>query len=1092
MVQREAKCTPGFVQTFLEVLTNAVDHSFRTKVTEIKVEIDQKSGLITVTNDGTGIDTTMTSEGIRGPELVFGHMLSSSNFEDNSDNVVGQNGVGTKATNIFSQRFYVETVDAAAKPKKLYKQTWKHNMTAVEKPSIERLTGKIKPYTKIEFLPDYARFGMPKGLDNDSIAVLQKCVVDASAVTPPHTVVYLNEKPLKIKKFKEYCSMYVGDTPIVSEIVKDWEVAVCSSPDVFRHISFVNGLCTPRGGKHVDHVATAIAKKLAAKLTTKARTITNKTAKNAVWIFLKCTVPDPRFDSQNKQTLTTPAEKFSSRYEATENFIKSIIAKTNVTERVQRLGAIHDDVKLKKTDGSQRRTVTGIPKLDDASAAGGPESYKCTLILTEGDSAKSTAIAGLAAIGRKYYGVFALKGKPLNPRDASKSKIGDNEEIKNLKKIIGLESTKTYETPQERKQMRYNKIVIAADADEDGKHIVALVCNIFHTLWPALLRQPGFVSSLRTPIVVAKKGKQRIPFYDLDAFERWRENGSSGWHSVFYKGLGLINSEEARDYFGNMKLYELSCQPPNADNVSNDLDVRLVVTTAGYVKVVISEKLPATDDDAFELAFRKNRAEDRKKWLNGFDKTSRLCDEVQVRMKDYINKELAHFSWDDVQRSLPHVVDGLKESQRKILFSLKSRPGSAGHVRVAQMAAYVSQVSAYRHGEASLVGAIVGMAQGFTGCGSVNLIKGEGQFGTRINGGKDHASPRYIHCDIGALAQLMFPPDDEALLQRNVDDDMKPIEARYYIPVLPLLILNGSVGIGTGYSTNVPCFSTKLVAEAYKSRIKGERGAFALLRNAAPFYEGFKGTFEQLENGKWVSKGVYSKNGKNIHITELPIGTWSQDYKLFLEDLVSNNKLGFKRFESNYTDTAVDFMLVFDSPASASACNPYASLKLQSDKQLSMTNMHALNTTQMVKRYESAADIAEEHFAEREAAYGARLELQRFQARVELDFARAKEGFVKDVICKTIDIGNAPQSKIIDHAKSKRWPKDESDTGYDYLLNMPISSLTKERYERLKKDVERKEAKLKELMKATVQNVWAREIDAVIEEMSKQKTKKNH
>lgn len=1091
MRQREVTYSPGLAHIFLEVLTNAVDHAFRTKVTEIRVDIDPGTGEISVWNDGAGIDCSMTAEKVRGPELIFGHFLSGSNFEDTGERTVaGAHGIGAKASNAFSKRFAVETLDAAAKPKLLYRQEWLDNMETVGKPSIERLKGKHKPYTRVTFAPDYARFGSA-GLDDDAMQVLSKYVVDASAVTPPGTAVFLNGARVPCKSFKDYCRLYTDGVVYDSAGAgENWEVAVAASPDgAFRQVAFVNGLCTPRGGKHVDHVATAVAKKLSARLSTKTKTITNKTVKNAMWVFVKAKVPDPMFDSQNKQTLTTPVEKFRSRYEAGDAFLKAIVARTDISDRVQRLGMLDDESKLKKTDGAQRKNVTGIPNFDDAHAAGTAESSKCTLILTEGLSARSTAVAGLAAVGRKYYGVMALKGKPLNPRDASRAKIGENEEIKNLKKAMGLESGKTYESAAEIATLRYGKVALGCDADGDGDHICALVCNIFHSQWPALMRIPGFVSSIRTPVVVAKKGKERKTFYHLLDFEEWQASGASkGWISTFYKGLGLINSEEAREYFGKPKLYKFTCGGGVGGDVamcdadeSEHVSVRLVVTAAGTVKLrLVTDDLPKDDDDAFELAFRKTRTEDRKQWLNTFDKTAQLPPDAEfVSMKQFVNNQLCHYSWDDVQRSLPHVVDGLKESTRKILFALKTRPANAPHIRVAQMAAYVGQVSAYRHGEASLTGAIIGMGQSYVGCGHVQLLHAEGQFGTRIVGGKDSAAPRYIHCDIARVANLLFPVEDEPLLQRNTDDDHKPVEACYYIPVLPLLLLNGSVGIGTGWSCNVPCFSPALIADAYKEKIAGRADAFDALRDAPPFYRGFKGSFAKLENtGKWVSRGVAIKAGKTVRVTEVPVGTWLSDYKVFLEQLCANNKLGLRRFESNYTDTAADYTLHFDSVAAAAAVDVNVDLKLESDKLLSVSNMHALDTLRGVRKYETPADIAEEHFHERRKAYEERLVHQRDAARRELDLAGAKEGFVRAVVEREIDIGLAPESLIADFAAGKGWPT-QGDS-YEYLSSLPIGSMTRERHERLVRDVERKRARLQELLVATVESVWTAEIDAVI------------
>eukprot|EP00873_Tetraselmis_striata_P033653 jgi/Tetstr1/453917/TSEL_040836.t1 len=1093
MQRREVTYSPGLAHIFLEVLTNAVDHALRTKVTEIRVDIDTAAGAVSVWNDGAGIDCSMTAERVRGPELIFGHFLSGSNFEDTGERTVaGAHGIGAKASNAFSRRFAVETLDAASKPKLLYRQEWRDNMETVGKPEIERLTGKQKPYTRVTFVPDYARFGGASGLDDDAVAVLSKYVVDASAVTPAGTAVYLDGRRVPCKTFKDYCALYADGGAVVYDSAgasEHWEVAVAASPDgVFRQVSFVNGLCTPRGGKHVDHVATAVAKRLSSRLSTKAKTVSNKTVRSAMWVFVHARVPDPMFDSQNKQTLTTPAEKFAARYEACDAFVKAILSRTDISERVQRLGMMEDANKLKKTDGAQRRHVTGIPNFDDAHAAGTAESAKCTLVLTEGLSARSTAVAGLAAVGRKYHGVMALKGKPLNTRDSARAKIGDNEEIRNLKKAMGLESGKTYETAAEVATLRYGRVALGCDADGDGDHICALVCNIFHSQWPALMRIPGFVSSIRTPVVVAKKGRERRAFYHLLEFEAWQASGAAkGWVSTFYKGLGLINSEEAREYFGKPKLYKFTCGGGGNGAEADRVAVRLVVTAAGTVKLrLVTEELPRDDDDAFELAFRRSRAEDRKKWLNTFDKTAQLpADAEFVSMKQFVNSQLCHYSWDDVQRSLPHVVDGLKESTRKILFALKSRPASASHIRVAQMAAFVGQVSAYRHGEASLTGAIIGMGQTYVGCGHVQLMQGEGQFGTRIVGGKDAAASRYIHCDIGRAANLMFPPEDEPLLQRNTDDDHKPVEACYYIPVLPLLLLNGCVGIGTGWSCNVPCFDPVAVADAYRARIRGVPDAFDALRDLPPCYRGFRGSYARTEGGKWVSRGVATRSGKTVRVTEVPIGTWLSDYKVFLDQLCGANKIGLRRIESNYTDTAADYTLHFDSAASAAAVDVYGDLKLESDRMLSVSNMHALDTMRGVRKYDTPADVAEEHYHERRKAYEERLVHQRGAARRDLAFAEAKEGFVRAVVEGELALGMAPESLVPEFAAGKGWPVHGGDEGgggggYDYLTSLPIGSLTRERHGRLVKDVERKRDRLAELLADTVEGVWTREIDAIL------------
>jgi len=171
------------------------------------------------------------------------------------------------------------------------------------------------------------------------------------------------------------------------------------------------------------------------------------------------------------------------------------------------------------------------------------------------------------------------------------------------------------------------------------------------------------------------------------------------------------------------------------------------------------------------MAFSKTKADDRKEWLRNVDKNAFLnYSEAQkkgVNYSDFVNKELALFSLHNVQRSLPHILDGLKVSQRKVLFACFKKKLN-NEVKVGQLAGYIGEHSAYHHGEMSLHGAIVGMAQNYVGSNNVNLLYPSGQFGTRRMGGKDHASARYIFTRLEKITRAIFHPDDDALLNYQV------------------------------------------------------------------------------------------------------------------------------------------------------------------------------------------------------------------------------------------------------------------------------------------------------------------------------------
>ncbi|KAG8429114.1 hypothetical protein GDO86_018282, partial [Hymenochirus boettgeri] len=382
----------------------------------------------------------------------------------------------------------------------------------------------------------------------------------------------------------------------------------------------------------------------------------------------------------------------------------------------------------KKCSSVKHSKIKGIPKLDDANDAGGKHSLDCTLILTEGDSAKSLAVSGLGVIGRDRYGVFPLRGKILNVREASHKQIMENAEINNIIKIVGLQYKKSYDDQESLKTLRYGKIMIMTDQDQDGSHIKGLLINFFHHNWPSLLKH-SFLEEFITPIVKATKSKQELSFYSIPEFDEWKKQieNQKLWKIKYYKGLGTSTAKEAKEYFADMDRH------------------RIIFRYSG-----------PEDDAAITLAFSKKKIDDRKEWLTNFmeDRRQRRMHGLpeqflygtatkHLTYNDFINKELILFSNSDNERSIPSLVDGFKPGQRKVLFTCCKR-NDKREVKVAQLAGSVAEMSAYHHGEQALMMTIVNLAQNFVGSNNVSLLQPIGQFGTRLHGGKDAASPRYI------------------------------------------------------------------------------------------------------------------------------------------------------------------------------------------------------------------------------------------------------------------------------------------------------------------------------------------------------------
>ena len=794
MEYRDIEYVPGLYKLFDEGIVNCRDHVIRMIqspllnkkfVTHIDIDIDE-TGTITLTNDGNGIDIEKHPEyNIWIPEMIFGHLRTSTNYDKTQKKIVGgKNGFGFKLVLIWSLYGRVETVDHVRGLK--YVQEFHNNLDTLDPPKITKASN-AKPYTKVTFRPDYQRLGVD-GLTSDMVALLRKRVYDIAAVTD-HSVkkikVNYNNTLVPIKNFPQYVDLYIGGRGTTKRIIESsedrWEYAVALSPrHEFLQVSFVNGICTSKGGKHVDYIMNQIVRKLCDYIEKKKKLKVNAASiREQLILFLRCDIENPSFDSQTKDYMNTPSNKFGSSCSVSDGFIEKV-AKMGVMDTALSLTEAKENKLAKKTDGSKTKSVRGIANFIDANLSGTKDSKDCILILCEGLSAMSGIVSGLSSDDRNLIGIYPLKGKLLNVRGEQLKKISENKEINDIKKILGLESGKEYTTLEEvHKSLRYGKIMYMTDQDLDGSHIKGLCINMFHSEWASLVRIPGFLSFMNTPILRAKKGNQLKLFYNEGEYEEWKasfgEEGAKGWTIKYFKGLGTSTSTEFKEYFANKKTVDFVY---NKDN----------------------------SDDVIDKIFNKKRSDDRKVWLENYDKKAYLdTSHKTVLYEDFINREMIHFSTYDCARSIPNMVDGLKISLRKILFSAFKRKLTS-EIKVAQFSGYVSEHSAYHHGEASLNGAIVNMAQNYVGSNNVNTLLPNGQFGTRLHGGDDSASERYIFTMLNPLTRYLFPDADDAILN-YLNDDGTLVEPEYYVPIIPFVLMNGISGIGTGFSCSIPAYN---------------------------------------------------------------------------------------------------------------------------------------------------------------------------------------------------------------------------------------------------------------------------------------------
>ena len=1027
--KKNLKYSPALLKIFDEILVNAIDrNSLHPKgVTSISVSIDKETGAVTVENSGPlgGISVRMhEKEDIWNPELVFGHLLTSTNYDDSQKRVVGgRNGYGAKLTNIYSSEFSIIIKDHEVK--QTYTQGWSNNMTTCHQPKIKKHAGATSSVS-VTFTPDWKRFGMSK-MDDSIYQIFQKRVWDANICTTPNCKVKFNGDVLPKTSFEAYAKMHEGVENVCSVVSDRWSVCIGPSENGMEQVSFVNGICTTKGGNHVDHVASLLANGIIEDMAKKIK-LKPQQVKNTFNIFVKATLENPTFSSQVKSECTSKSQDFGSKFEMPKTFVKNVL-KTGISDELTALSKFKEMKELAKTDGGARKSkITGIPKLDDANKAGTAHSKKCTLIVTEGDSAKTLAVAGLSVVGRDHYGVFPLRGKCKNVRDASVAQLTGNQEFNDLKKILGLQQGKDYKDVSE---LRYGRLMIMTDADNDGSHIKGLILNMIDYFWPSLLKL-GFVVSMVTPIIKASRGNQTKSFYTDSKFRTWYGNGQPGWRIKYYKGLGTSTSKEAREYFKQIE----------------DLTVK-------FDTDVMSDK-------SITLAFDKKKADDRKIWL--LESTAKDPKELEVpygnvkqlSITDFVHKDLVNFSLADLKRSIAHVCDGLKPSQRKVMYSCFQKNLTA-EMKVAQLAAFVAEKSAYHHGEVSLADTIVKLANDYMGSNNINLLEPCGQFGTRLMGGKDASQTRYIFTRLTSEARKLFDPKDDAILN-YLDDDGRSIEPDFYMPTLPMILINGSEGIGTGFSCYVPPFNPKDIKDNIGRILDGKQ-----VVPMRPWFRGFKGKVHK-EDDTWMMEGVWNWKGDNIVVTELPPGRWTQDYKEYLEGLVEKKLIG--GFTNNSTTEDVHFEI-----------EDYTGKDLLKDLKLRKTfrvsNMHLFHPTRGIYKYSSPEEILKDFVELREDHYVKRKAHLIKVLETRATMCGYKSKFVTMVIEGDIVVFKRKKQDL-EEELSKTFPKIGGT--YDYLLNIKTVQYTEESVKNLLKESKQAKEELEVMKNTSHIEMWKMDI----------------
>ncbi|KAK4218579.1 DNA topoisomerase 2 [Rhypophila decipiens] len=1114
MENRTVSFVPGLYKIFDEILVNAADNSQRdSSMTFLKVTVDSETGEISVENNGKGIPVEMhTKENCYIPELIFGHLLTGSNYNDDDKKTVGgRNGYGAKLTNIFSSRFTIECQDSANG--KRYKQTWTDNMSKMEKAKIT--SNKTADFVRVTFLPDYKRFGMD-GIDADLEAMVYRRVYDMAG-TVGGVKVHLNGTHLKMN-FKAYCALYAkaiakergdqgdmeGEAPppakVEYEEVRDkgklWQVGFTVSDGSFQQVSFVNNIATTSGGTHVNYIADQICDALGKELSKKKKGHSLKTShfRNHIFIFVNCLIENPAFTSQTKEQLTTKMSAFGSKCVLSDAFLKKV-KQSEAIENLLHFADKKADKMMAKSDGSKRSRVSNA-KLVDANLAGTKRGHECTLILTEGDSARALAVAGRAVLDPDRIGVFPLRGKMLNVRDASLDQIMKNKEIENIKKFLGLKHKQVY---TDTKGLRYGSLMIMADQDLDGSHIKGLLINFLEVQFPSLLRIPNFFREFITPVVKVwqgpnpKKPQKLKSFFTLPQYELWKEQHRaelSRWKYKYYKGLGSSSNEDAQVYFTNLDMH-----------------------------LKEFETMTQNDAQLFELAFSKKKADARKEWLGQFVPGTYLDHSTEkISYNDFVNKELILFSMADNMRSIPSMIDGLKPGQRKVMYACFKRNLTSDQ-KVIELAGYVSEQTAYHHGEVSLQQTIIGLAQNYVGSNNINCLEPSGNFGSRLSGGSDAASARYIHTRLSPFARRIFSPLDEPNLEFQYEDG-KRIEPKVYAPVIPMVLVNGADGIGTGWSTSIPNYHPMDIVQNIRrrmGRLDPDDPTEAEFVPMKPWFRGWKGTTEEEAPGRFKFNGIAEQDPQSpneVVVSELPVRLWTDDFKARLEDIIRGEKSpswikDYKEFNDHKT---VHFVIQMEEKHMNAALQEGLLERFKLSKSMATTNLVAFNAQGQIRKYENPEQILEEFYTYRLAMY---TERKQYWLKVyHADYRKLKNQyrFIQEIIDGKFVVSKKKKAVLVDELRAKKYEpfppqvdhkknkstdeelakenEEEEELGsardYDYLLSMPLWSLTLERLEKLKNQIAAKKAEHDELDLLSEKDLWCKDLDAFVEEWEEQ------
>ena len=1088
LTKEKTVISTGLLKLFDELAMNAVDQIVKsgrgkTKLTYIAFDIND-DGWFGCANDGKGIPITLFPNDTRYiPEVLFTQPKSGSNFTDVKEGA-GQNGIGIKLTTIMSSNVELLVIDKS----KEYKQTVTNNGRTINPPTIRSIKGPHSNMVYYRFKPDLKMIDdqSTESAWKDVLIKTSQCMIkrilDIRALIDPSIRISINGTTIEPFAFDVYASKlwraYLSSKNIntMDEYAeryyilqrKNINLFIGLSP-TFEHISYINGIHVEEGGVHIKTLTDALNRDFKERLKTK------NNIKSRLFICMDLHLTSPEFSSQAK-TMLTNATNLSTT-------VKLTVKDLNAIFETLRLDELFNEKRQEKVEKlfSSRKVTRDCPKLLDAEQAGKRRAFN-TLFICEGDSASSLAKIGMTCpnIGHRNYGCLPLQGKIDNIRGGKDklSKVLKNPEEaddKTRKNIItqilltlGAVPNRVYTSADE---LRYQRIVVLKDADTDGANILAQVYNAFDVLFDSVLHIPGFFCEFITPMIkvhltnalykqlrsdierfgvtgtiVTHNGIVTLPFYNKPRYEAFMSTFSErlpkNTKVEYVKGLAGHQQYEIKEYF---KEYKANVIHINYDETTGDLLEKTFSKAANA---------PAT----------------RRIWMNELPKEGASLERVSgepITMSDFLNTDHLQYMYDSAFRVLPSTIDGLKQVQRKIIYGLRKQTNPYEFRKVFQVAGAIANTANYHHGDQSLNAAIINMAQDYPGSNNIPLLAGKGFFGSRLELGEDAGQPRYIDVCISKITDMLFPKIDDDLLEHVTEDNMV-VEPYNYVPIIPILLINGCTAIGTGYACNIYKHSAMSIIKRIKDRLTQKPELTALV----PHINGWNGDFHLTEKSMYYLGAFTRINNSTIHLTEIPI--LNRINKL-ISTLNTSDAIDKWRNLNSESINAVSFEIQFKQPLDDETITKLLDL---STSKPNASCRCGINKDGHMIYYDSMESIFDEWFDERYNLYIRRKDKLIAALELAILILQNKIRFIKEVIAKDIRINRLSNDELEKILIERDYYRHND--GFDYLLTMHMSSMTLTNLSRLEKELAAKLSELEELRATTIETIWIRELDALI------------